>query len=69
VKYLPTSPGLTRPELTLRQGIVAAVLMILGASIKIMGDPISNLEGFSGNSGDDSFDSHLIKATTPFFGL
>jgi len=46
--------------------MVAAVLIILGASMKIMGEPISNLDPFSGNS-EDSFDEHFIKAETPFF--
>ena len=41
---LPTSPGLTKPELTLRHGIEAAVLIILGASVTITGDPILSPE-------------------------
>lgn len=54
--YLPTSPGLTRPALALRQGTEAAVFNTLGASITIMGDPISNSEVF----GEDfSPNSHL----------
>lgn len=36
---LPTSPGLTKPELVLRQGTEAAVFSILGASMTIIGDP------------------------------
>lgn len=54
--YLPTSPALTRPALALRQGTEAAVFNTLGASITIMGDPISNSEVF----GEDfSPNSHL----------
>jgi len=70
VKYLPTSPGLTKPELTLRQGTEAAVLIIFGASMIIMGDPLSNFERFSSKSfsSDDSFDSHLTN-DTEIFGL
>ena len=30
-----------------------------------MGEPISNLDPFSGNS-EDSFDAHFIKEETPF---
>lgn len=36
---LPTSPGLTKPELALRQGIEAAVFITLGASTMMIGDP------------------------------
>jgi hypothetical protein len=72
MKYLPTSPGLTKPELTLRQGTEAAVLIIFGASMIIMGDPLSNFERFSCNSfsSDESFeiDSHLTNANE-IFGL
>ncbi|MBA0801680.1 hypothetical protein Gohar_012030, partial [Gossypium harknessii] len=55
---LPTSPGLTRPELALRHGTDAAVFIIFGASTTIMGDPISSLELlFELAEGD----SHLIR--------
>jgi len=33
--------------------------------MKIMGEPISNLDPFSGNS-EDSFDAHFTKEETPF---
>ncbi|MBA0831115.1 hypothetical protein Goarm_015603, partial [Gossypium armourianum] len=55
---LPTSPGLTRPELALRHGTDAAVFITFGASTTIMGDPISSLELlFELAEGD----SHLIR--------
>lgn len=62
--YLPTSPGLTKPVLTRRQGMVAAVLIILGASITTTGDPIPSLvvllAGKFVSDDDDSLDSHLV---------
>lgn len=61
--YLPTSPALTKSELTLRQGTEAAVFSILGASTMMIGDPISSaLESFcvSPISADGSFDSDTI---------
>lgn len=64
--YLPTSPGLTNPEFTLRHGTDAAVFIILGASMTITGDPISSFELFAGNpiSAGGSFESHFT-LTTP----
>lgn len=50
IMYLPTSPGLTRPELTRRQGTDAAVLIIFGASTTMIGAPTSR---------DPFPDSHL----------
>lgn len=58
--YLPTSPGLTKPELALRHGTEAAVLIILGASMTITGDPIASFDLLISDSPDDSFDSHFI---------
>lgn len=63
---LPTSPGLTKPVLTLRHGTDAAVFIILGASTTITGDPISSLDFFTFAGSSDSVDSHL---TFTAFGL
>lgn len=67
--YLPTSPGLTRPVLTRRQGMVAAVLIILGASTTTIGDPIpSFVDLFAGTFvSDDSLDSHLVTTLSLWF--
>lgn len=65
--YLPTSPGLMKPELALRHGTEAAVFIILGASTTMMGDPISNFfEPLAAKSLSSCEDSHFINAT---FGL
>lgn len=62
--YLPTSPGLTRPPLARKQGTEAAVFSSFGASITIMGDPISIFDTFfdddDDDDDDDSFNSHFI---------
>lgn len=47
---LPTSPGLTKPELALRQGIEAAVFITLGASTMMIGDPTWSLDFGLGGS-------------------
>jgi len=51
---IPTSPGLTKPALALRQVIEAAVLITLGASTMMIGDPTWSFD-FVG----DSFAQHL----------
>lgn len=68
-RYLPTSPGLTKPELALRQGTEAAVFNILGASVTMMGEPISNfLELPFGDKpvfdDDTSSNSHFVVTRT-----
>lgn len=47
---LPTSPGLTKPELALRQGIEAAVFITLGASTMMIGDPTWSFDFGRGGS-------------------
>lgn len=47
---LPTSPGLTKPELALRQGIEAAVFITLGASTMMIGDPTWSFDFGGGGS-------------------
>jgi hypothetical protein len=59
---------LTKPEFTRRHGTDAAVFIILGASIRITGEPISSFELFAGSrspfsGGGGSFDSHLMVTT------
>lgn len=62
--HLPTSPAFTNPELTLRHGTEAAVLIICGDSVTITGVPISSFLIFADRlvSDDDvdSLDSHLV---------
>lgn len=67
--YLPTSPGLTKPELTLRHGTDAAVFIILGASTTMIGEPISSLDFLPADpapAAGGSVDAHL---TLTAFGL
>lgn len=54
---LPTSPGLTKPALALRQGIEAAVFITLGASTMMIGDPTWSF-GF-GRGGSFAVSQHL----------
>lgn len=54
---LPTSPGLTKPELALRQGIEAAVFITLGASTMMIGDPTLSFD--FGRGGSFAISQHL----------
>uniref|UniRef100_A0A1J3HCB1 Uncharacterized protein n=1 Tax=Noccaea caerulescens TaxID=107243 RepID=A0A1J3HCB1_NOCCA len=58
---LPTSPGLTKPALALRQGIEAAVFITLGASTIMIGDPTWSFD--FGRGGSFAVSQHLTVVT------